>query len=55
MKSIERFFDLCEFDWDRYKILLDISTDEAISLHQIFGVIDSDEGAVNGMGSCRLT
>jgi hypothetical protein len=44
MKSIERFFDPYEFDWDRYKILLDIPTDEAISLHQIFGVIDSDEG-----------
>jgi hypothetical protein len=40
MKSIERFFDPYEFDWDRYKIRLDISTDEAISLHQIFGVID---------------
>ncbi|WP_439366028.1 helix-turn-helix domain-containing protein [Bradyrhizobium sp. DASA03005] len=44
LKNVEQFFDPYEFDWDGYKILLDISTDEAISLHRIFGVIDSEPG-----------
>lgn len=44
MKNIDQLFDPYEFDWDGYKILLDISTDEAFSLHRIFGVIDSEEG-----------
>jgi hypothetical protein len=44
MKGIEQIFDPYEFDWDGYQILLDISTDDALTLHQIFGVIDNNHG-----------
>lgn len=44
MRGIEQRFDPHEFDWGGYRVLLDISTDEALSLHRIFGVIDSNEG-----------
>jgi schlafen family protein len=43
LKNSAQLFDPSEFDWDGYKILLEISDDEAITLHRIFGVIATPE------------
>ncbi|KAB2774212.1 hypothetical protein F9L00_21495 [Brucella anthropi] len=34
-----QLFDPMEFDWDGYRILLDISIDEAFKLHNVFGTM----------------
>lgn len=34
-----QLFDPMEFDWDGYRILLDISIDEAFKLHHVFGTM----------------
>ncbi len=34
-----QLFDPMEFDWDGYRILLDISIDEAFRLHNVFGTM----------------
>lgn len=44
LKYVEQLFDPNEFDWGGYKILLDISTEEAFSLYQIFGVMERPAG-----------
>jgi hypothetical protein len=39
--NTSQLFDPSEFDWQGYKIVLDISDDEAMALHRIFGVMIS--------------
>ena len=43
-KNADHLFDPHEFDWDGYRILLDISSDDAMHLYQVFGVLDSNAG-----------
>lgn len=43
LKDVEQKFDPNEFDWDGYSIVLDISSDEAALLHNIFGTLGSQE------------
>jgi hypothetical protein len=40
----EQRFSPAEFDWLGYKIILEISSEEAIQLEQVFGVIDTPAG-----------
>jgi len=44
LNNVEQLFDPYEFDWEGYKILLEISNEDAIALYQIFGVVDSPQG-----------
>ncbi|MBZ0218777.1 MAG: ATP-binding protein, partial [Fimbriimonadaceae bacterium] len=39
LKNVDQLFDPYEFDWGGYKILLDISAEESVSLYQIFGTM----------------
>jgi hypothetical protein len=43
LRNSGELFDPHEFDWDGYRIILDISTKEAFSLHRIFGTFGSGE------------
>jgi Putative DNA-binding domain len=43
LKNSAQLFDPREFDWDGYKIVLEISDEEAIALQRIFGVINMRE------------
>lgn len=43
LRGTDQRFDPREFDWDGYKIILDISEDDAIDLLHVFGVISSLE------------
>lgn len=43
LQKADQRLDPYEFGWDGYKIILEISNDEAMALDDIFGVIDSNE------------
>jgi len=55
MKGIEQIFDPYLFDWDGYKILLDISTDEALPFIGYLASSTAMKGAASDMGSYRPT
>ena len=43
LKDLDQKFDPSEFDWQGYKIILDISNDEALSLYSVFWTMGDAE------------
>jgi hypothetical protein len=42
-KGARQLFDPYEFDWLGYKIVLDVSNEDALALHQVFGTIQPEQ------------